>query len=264
VGDSFALPAAPKSYATRLDYSISAGYSRFNQPQYSIQMINLTTPGIPPPIGLDVQLAELTQLHTGWNIAPKVTLNSWRYVSNEFGYSYNSAALTISQASGAQFPPTYEYFDGQLRQFTYNALFHARPNGKRFRPYAAIGPSFQLLRLTDSKPQKNSLLRFTVKDVGIIVDAYDFGSRPPLEGGGIFQFGFQYGGGFKYQVTPHFALRSDFRGTLSEQPDYWTKSYPSINSFSQTNGLFNFGIGPLIGSGPLRHQSYTSGFAFSF
>lgn len=61
---------------------------------------------------------------------------------------------------------------------------------------------FQLIRLTDSKPPKNAFLKFTIKDIGLIVDAYNFGSRPPLEGGGIFQFGVQYGGGFKYQLTP--------------------------------------------------------------
>lgn len=264
---TFTLPGTPRSYATRLDYSISAGYSRFNQPQYSIQTIYLTTPGIPPPLGVNEQIAELTQLHTGWNIAPRVTLNSWRYVSNEFGYTYNSAALTITgKSSDPEFQSTYDYFDGQLRQFTYNALFHLRPNGKRFRPYAAVGPSFQLLRLTDSQPAKNSLLKFTIKDVGIIVGAYEFGSKPPLEGGGIFQFGLQYGGGFKYQVTPRFFIRSDFRETLSPQPDYWTKSYPTIKSFGETEGggLFAFTIGPLINSGPLQHQMFTSGFGISF
>lgn len=50
----------------------------------------------------------------------------------------------------------------------------------------------------------------------------------PLEGGGIFHFGLQYGGGFKYQITSRFFLRTDYRETLSPQPDYWTKSYPTL------------------------------------
>ena len=58
---------------------------------------------------------------------------------------------------------------------------------------------FQLIRLTSSTPTKNKILALTVKDVGLIVDAHNFDTLPQFEGGGIFQFGIQNGGGFKYQ-----------------------------------------------------------------
>jgi hypothetical protein len=106
----------------------------------------------------------------------KATLNSCKYFSNDFGYAYNQAALTITTVSTIpDFNVSPLDDDGEIRQFSYNFLAHARPNGKRFRPYAAVGPVFQLIRLTDSKPGKNEILALTVKDVGLIVDAYNFG-----------------------------------------------------------------------------------------
>ncbi len=91
------------------------------------------------------------------------------------------------------------------------------------------------------------------------------GSRAPSidpEGGGIFQFGLQYGGGFKYQITPRFFLRMDFRETLSPQPDYWTKSYPTLNL--NTDPGSTFAIGKLEKFGPLRQQLASAGFGISF
>jgi hypothetical protein len=155
------------------------------------------------------------------------------------------------------------YDDGQIRQFSYNFLAHARPNGKRFRPYAAAGPVFQLIRLTSSTPTKNKILALTVKDVGLIVDAYNFGSRPPLEGGGIFQFGVQYGGGFKYQVSPRFFVRTDFRETLSQQPNWWGKSLSHLEGILGP-GPLSVTPGPRDVPGPLRQQLFSAGIGISF
>ena len=254
---SFHLPGEPRtSYKTKLEYSISGGYSRFANRQFSTQILT----EVDPQYGQFGVAAFVQALHSGWNIAPRATIDSWRYVSNEFGYTYNKAPLTqliITQFLDGAPDVGSLYDDGQVRQFCYNALFHARPNGARFRPYAAIGPVFQLLRLTDSVPPKNRLLAITVKDVGLIIDAYNFGHKPPLEGGGIFQFGFQYGAGYKFQITPRYFVRSDYRETLSPQPDYWTKSYPTV----RTTG---FTIGPQTSGGPLYQRTFTTGIGVSF
>ncbi len=256
IAPSFYLPTEPKTYKTRLEYSISGGYSRFANRQFSTQALT----EVDPQYGQFGVAFFVQALHSGWTIAPRATIDSWRYVSNEFGYTYSKAPLTqliVTQyLDGA--PDTGTLFDdGQVRQFSYNALFHARPNGTRFRPYAAVGPVFQLLRLIDSVPPKNRLLAVTVKDVGLIVDAYNFGRKPPLEGGGIFQFGFQYGAGYKFQLTPRYFIRSDYRETLSPQPDYWTKSYPSV---AQTG----FTIGPQTKGGALHQRIFTTGIGISF
>jgi hypothetical protein len=197
-----------------------------------------------------------------------VTLNSWKYISNEFGYTYNKAPFEIAVGTPIGSSPGVSRHvvdaDAQIRPFTYNALFHIRPNGKRFRIFGAVGPSFQLLRLTESKPKVNPLFKLALKDLGLIIAAYQFGSLPPLEGGGIFQFGLQYGGGFKYQITPRFFLRADFRQTLSPQPDYWTKSYPTLRKDLVEDPGDNVEIKPYKKFGPLRQNATTLGVGISF
>jgi hypothetical protein len=263
VRPSYVLPGTPRDYSTKLEFSISGGYSTFGGSPYDVQHLTFVL-NEPPPIGYTDDVREINRLHPGWAIALNARLNSWKYFSNEFGYAYNKAALTITGVSSIPgIDITSLYDDGQIRQYSYNFIANATPNGKRFRPYAAVGPVFQLIRLTSSTPTKNKLLDFTVKDVGLIVDAYNFGSRPPLEGGGIFQFGIQYGAGFKYQITPRFFVRSDFRETLSEQPNWWGKS------LSHLEGIL--GPGPLSVTpghrdvpGPLRQQRYSAGIGVSF
>jgi len=127
-----------------------------------------------------------------------------------------------------------------------------------------LGVSFQLLRLTEAKPTVNPLLKLAIKDLGLIIGAYQFGSLPPLEGGGIFQFGFQYGGGFKYQITPRFFVRTDFRETVSPQADYWTKSYPTIRKDIVEDPTDSVVIKRLQKFGPLRQQVVTAGVGISF
>jgi opacity protein-like surface antigen len=56
--------------------------------------------------------------------------------------------------------------------------------------------------------------------IGLLSAAYNFGSTPPLEGGGIFQVGFNYGGGIRYRITPRWMIRLDYRETLTSQPDF--------------------------------------------
>jgi hypothetical protein len=258
---SFHLPGEKRNYKTKLEYSVSGGYSRFANRVFSEQPLADvdTSTGIPLSSATFVQA-----LHSGWLIAPRATINSWRYFSNEFGYTYNEAPLTITTRYGDGSPPDVQFDGGQVRQFSYNTIFHARPNGARFRPYAAAGPVFQLLRLTDSQPTKNKLLAFTVKDVGLIVDAYNFGHKPPLEGGGTFQFGLQYGGGYKYQLTPRFFVRSDFRETISPQPDYWSKSYPTILALNNGAPILKFEIRPQTKGGLLRQRMFMTGVGISF
>jgi hypothetical protein len=265
VRPSFVLPGTPRDYSTHLEFSISGGGSFFANPQFSSQGIILSST-TPPPIVLPLDFP--IYLHGGYTIAPKATLNSWKYVSNEFGYTYNRVPLEIAvNIPTGPSPGLVRHIsdaDGQIRQFTYNAVIHVRPNGKRFRPYGALGPSFQLLRLTDAKSQVNPILKLAIKDLGLIIGAYQFGSKPPLEGGGIFQFGLQYGGGFKYQITPRFFLRTDFRETLSPQPDYWTKSYPTLRKDLVVDPGDSLVIKPLEKFGPLRLQTASAGFGISF
>ena len=69
-----------------------------------------------------------------------------------------------------------------------------------------------------------------LKNIGLIKAAFDLGNTPPLDGGGIFQFGLQYGAGIKYRVSPRVMLRADFRETWSKDPDMIADSYEDFDS----------------------------------
>ena len=264
---SFHLPGQErKDYRTKLEYSVSAGYSRFANRDFSTQPICVCVTPAYSSVGIDsIHFLFMQALHSGWSIAPRATLNSWRYFSNEFGYTYNKALLTIRSTSDNGDPPGVQYDDGQVRQFSYNLLLHARPNGARLRPYAAVGPVFQLLRLSDSVPPKNKALALTIKDAGLVLDAYNFGHTPPLEGGGLFQFGIQYGAGYKFQVTPRFLVRGDYRETVSPQPDYWAKSVKgTIADLNQGVTTYQIEVPAAQLGGPLRQRLFLTGFGISF
>jgi hypothetical protein len=105
---------------------------------------------------------------------------------------------------------------------------------------------------------RNDLRRAGFKPAAVIAGAWDFGNRPSLEGGGIFQPGLQYGGGVDVYLSEHIVLRVDFRETISAQPDFWTRSHASIREFDLGEGL-RAEPGALIKHGPLRHQVFTLG-----
>lgn len=75
---------------------------------------------------------------------------------------------------------------------------------------------------------------------------------------------FRCGGGFKYQITPRFFLRADFRQTLSPQPDYWTKSYPTLRKDLVEDPGDSVEIKPYKKFGPLRQNVTTVGLGISF
>jgi opacity protein-like surface antigen len=150
------------------------------------------------------------------------------------------------------------------RQFEYNLLIHPTRPTSRWRPYAAVGPVFQLIALNGS-PLKKPAGPFTLglKNIGLIKAAFDFGSTPPLDGGGIFQFGLQYGAGVKYRVSPRVMVRADWRETWSRNPDIIANSYEDYNPF-YIDETYDTEI---IRQGPEKkflQDRFTVGVAFTF
>lgn len=206
-------------------------------------------------------------LDPGWSFAPTVTLNTHRMYSHEFGFAYQSGTFH-AQAADPLPPVTGSGSTAAQRssprvitqQFSYSFLAHMRTRNSRLRPYAAIGPVFQTIRLTGSNMKATGVFRFGLGDIGIVRAAYDFGKNAPFDGGGIFQAGVQYGGGIRYRVAPRWTLRCDMRQTVSPQPQFWSKASAAATSD--------------IGDGTLRvtpgvtgrfHQArMTAGFAFTF
>lgn len=206
-----------------------------------------------------------SELGGGWAAGITVTLNWHRYFSSEWGASYQRGkfkmpmiAVSNEETSGIEMTGT-----GLLtHQFHYGFLAHLRPRERRFRPYVSVGPALQLLHLTDAPIKKsNKLFKVGLRNVGLLMAMYNFSREPPLDGGGIFQMGLQYGAGVKYQVKPHFQIRLDFRETLSPQPDFLRKSFQEgITDL----GEYTMEIQRFRESGPLRQQRLTAGFSFTF
>ena len=212
-------------------------------------------------------------LHDGWELGGTVTLNPQRYLSHEFSYDhsfteFNLGLAVIGNDSTSQQEINLLLFEpSSLRtsQFTYNLLVNFRPKTSRLRPYLAVGPSLQLMHLAEAPIKKApGWYRLGLSNIGLISAAYNFGSDPPLDGGGIFEAGLNYGGGVRYRLTPRWMIRADYRETLTAQPDFWSKSQKDILSGIDTDpGTTLTVVGPVL-DGPMRQDRVTMGMSFTF
>jgi opacity protein-like surface antigen len=224
------------------------------------------------PPGEQVVIALDNSLHNGWNLGGSVTINPHKYFSHEF--SYNRSFTTFKMGLGVVDNDTTSgtvenafAFDttGLLTsQVSYNLLINTRPKTSRLRPYFALGPALQLMHLDEAPIKKApSYWKLGLSNIGLLSAAYNFGSTPPLEGGGIFQVGFNYGGGVRYRVTPRWMIRLDYRETVTSQPDFWTKSKTDIlNGIVLDNATLTF-VGPVF-EGVMRQQRVGGGVSFTF
>jgi hypothetical protein len=120
----------------------------------------------------------------------------------------------------------------------------------------------QLISLADSPIKKpDGPFKLGAGNIGILVAAFDFGRTPPLEGGGIFQLGFQYGAGIKFRVHPRITVRADFRETLSKNPEFIRDSYTDEFFFDEDYKVEFQHIRP---EAKFRQQRFTLGVAFTF
>jgi hypothetical protein len=209
----------------------------------------------------------------GWAAGGSVTLNSWNHFSNEFSYfrqqiKYELDTLNLTLPSNRPVVDEDVALDAVpiglvTRQIEYNLLIHARPPRSRWRPYAAVGPALQLLALNGA-PLKKPAGVYTVglKNIGLIKAAFDFGNTPPLNGGGIFEFGLQYGAGIKYRVSPRVMLRADFRETWSKNPDIIASSYEDFNP--RLDETYTTTVVKVKPPTNFLQDRYTVGVAFTF
>jgi opacity protein-like surface antigen len=223
----------------RYELSLQGGYLHFRETYLSYVDILLTSDQNPAYYELDLQ----DQVNDGWTAGGTVTVNSWKRFSNEFSYFRQQGKYTLSLGAyvgDSSLPPGEDDNEDSAfaseriglitRQFEYNLLYHFRPPTSRWRPYIAAGPAFQLISLSDAPLKKPAgVYTLGLKNIGLIKAAFDFGNTPPLDGGGIFQFGLVYGAGIKYRVTPHFMMRADYRETWSKNPDIIKNSYEDFD-----------------------------------
>jgi hypothetical protein len=238
--------------------------------RYSTDAFNFTSITIYPTTEPPIYLAFDSQLHAGWNAGLSVTLNSYNHFSNELNFDYDRGSFELG-IYGINTEDK-EYFELQrdglvTAQMSYNLLYNFTGKQSRWRPFVAIGPAFQMLHLTDAPFKKApSYFSFGLKNVGIIAAAYQYGTTPPLEGGGIFQPGLQYGAGMRYRIAPRWMVRVDFRQTLTSQPDFWSKSLPHITDLLEFDdpGWTASEATPVQKSGPLLAERWTGGVSFTF
>jgi len=145
-------------------------------------------------------------LDNGWNLTFRVTLNSWTYFGQEFGYGYNRTHLLQSgQDQGGM----------AIHQGFYNFLVYATPEGKRIRPFVAGGGHF-----SNFVPPGASA----------------------TQGQGSNKFGVNYGAGIKMRVSEKFLVRADFRQYVTGKP--FGDSLPVSGSLRQN--VISFGVGFIL------------------
>ncbi len=224
------------------------------------------------PPGEQVVIALGNSLHNGWNLGGTVTIDSQKYFSQEFSYnrSFSSFKMGLSvvdnDTTSGTVQSAFAFNTAGLltSQVAYNFLIHTRPKTSRLRPYFAVGPALQLMHLDEAPIKKApSYWRLGLSNIGLLSAAYNFGSTPPLEGGGIFQVGFNYGGGVRYRLTPRWMIRVDYRETLTSQPDFWTKSVKNIISGVELDNATMTFVGPTF-QGAMRQQRVGGGVSFTF
>jgi opacity protein-like surface antigen len=231
-----------------VELSVRAGLMVFSHSSIGAEGLRISHPHHPDNT---LTLRAANRVAPAFALGGAVTINQFRWFSHELGFGYQRGDFTMDLAG---VPGISEQRSGFLtRQFSYNALVHLRPRESRWRPYFAAGPVLQLVHLTDAPFTKaRGIFRFGLNNVGMFRAAYDFGSVPPLEGGGIFQTGLQVGGGVRYRVSPHWTVRFDYRNTCSPRPDLLRKSLePQI-------------MPERLERGKISQQRLSLGFAFTF
>ena len=203
------------------------------------------------------------QFKGGWTVGISLTLNTWEWFSNEFTYTYQRGKYEYQNSFTK---PTLVFDNGTsgliTRQFDYNLLWNLRPPRSRWRPYIAGGPALILTSLADATLKKPAgPFKVGLQNVGLLLAAFDTGGTPPLDGGGIFAIGVQYGGGIKYRVRPRITVSADFRETWSKNPQFITDSYTK-------EYFLEDGYDTTIARGGLdkayQQQRFTLGAAFTF
>jgi opacity protein-like surface antigen len=255
----------------RYELALEGGYLHLRESYLSLVGIVLVPTHPPDPL-YEIDLFD--EVGDGWAAGGTVTVNSWKYFSNEFSYFRQQGKYTLGAEvyRGDSDQPVVDddiTIDSQrvgltTRQFEYNLLAHLRPPTSRWRPYVAVGPTFQLIALSDSPLKKPAgPFKLGLSNLGLIQAAFDFGRTPPLDGGGTFQFGLQYGGGIKYRISPRMMLRADYRETWSKNPEIIRSSYEdfdiNIDDDNYTTDLYT-----LKPPQKFFQDRFTLGVAFTF
>jgi hypothetical protein len=255
----------------RFEIALNLGYSKYRNNFLESTIVELETDEMGQPNYL---LGLGDAVFDGWAAGVSLTLNTNNWISNEFSYmrqqtKFDLVEFTITATAEPTPEPTPDTTDARIvglvtRRAAYNTVLNLRPRKSRWRPYISAGPVLQLVSLSNAPLKKPSgYFRLGLTNIGLIKAAFDFGSVAPLNGGGIFQLGVQYGGGIKYRVLPRLTMRADFGETFTQNPKIIRDSYLGY----VPDGLDDSYTTTVTNTSPLAkfvQQRATVGFAFTF
>ncbi|MGC8794665.1 MAG: outer membrane beta-barrel protein [Bryobacteraceae bacterium] len=121
---------------------------------------------------------------TNFRLGFRLTFNNQRHFGHEIGYAYNRGKFTASTT-----PPS--EVGMPVHQGIYNFLAYVTPEGSAVRPFITGGGHFST---------------FYPPGTGV------------FSGNGVTKFGFNYGGGIKFRISPLLMLRMDLRDYTTAKP----------------------------------------------
>jgi opacity protein-like surface antigen len=127
---------------------------------------------------------------TNFRLGFRFTFNSYRFFGHEIGYAYNRGKLTVNTTPPAE-------VGMPVHQGIYNFLAYATPEGSPVRPFVTGGGHFAT---------------FYPPGTGV------------FSGNGVTKFGFNYGGGIKFRISPLLMMRLDLRDYTTAKP--FGESFP--------------------------------------
>lgn len=263
---SQALTAAHRWDPPHYEIAFNLGYSTYRNNILESTFLDLSSSN---PANPSYALGLADGVFDGWAAGVSLTINSWNWISNEFSYmrqqtKFDLIGITVSSDLNQEPVVDAQTVGLATRRFAYNTIFNLRPRRSRWRPYLSAGPAFQLIALSDSPLKKPAgVFKLGLSNIGLLKAAFDFGNTPPLNGGGIFQFGLQYGGGIKYRVSPRFTVRGDYGETWSPNPEIIRDSYLDYIP-DGLDDTYTMDVTYVHPPGRYIQQRATVGFAFTF
>lgn len=145
---------------------------------------------------------------TDFRLGFRFTFNSYQFFGHEIGYAYNRGKFKQASTPPAE-------VGMPVHQGMYNFLAYATPEGSPVRPFVTGGVHFST---------------FYPPGTGV------------FSGNGVTKFGYNYGGGLKFRISPMLMMRLDVRDYATGKPfgDFFPDQKGLLHQLEVSAGL---GIG---------------------
>ena len=140
-------------------------------------------------------------LDDGIRIGARLAMNSWVFLGHELSYAFQRSGLNTGSGDSQGMT---------IQNFYYNFVAHATPEGAAVRPFVTGGVGFS---------------SFFPPGVG------------SLSGAGDTKFGYNFGGGLKFRLSPRFGLRFDLRDHVTSKPFDLPNSSGRLHNLAYSAGF---------------------------